>query len=83
MFIFVFCKVKHSDTDKLSTHLVLSFLFVQVDSKRVKILSRVTLNVTDSEQLQYLVREGSSLVNHVFIHQGVNVIFYTKKSGHS
>uniref|UniRef100_K1QKK6 Ribonuclease P protein subunit p30 n=1 Tax=Magallana gigas TaxID=29159 RepID=K1QKK6_MAGGI len=28
---------------------------LQVDSKRVKILSRVTLNVTDSEQLQYLM----------------------------
>lgn len=83
MFIFVFWKVKYSDTDKLATHLVLSFLFVQVDSKRVKILSRVTLNVTDSEQLQYLVREGYSLVNHVFLHQGVNVIFYTKKSGQS
>nr|XP_034304631.1 ribonuclease P protein subunit p30 isoform X2 [Crassostrea gigas] len=28
---------------------------LKVDSKRVKILSRVTLNVTDSEQLQYLM----------------------------
>ncbi|XP_048739288.2 ribonuclease P protein subunit p30-like [Ostrea edulis] len=28
---------------------------LQVDSKRIKILSRVTLNVTDSEQLQHLM----------------------------
>ncbi|XP_062583955.1 ribonuclease P protein subunit p30-like, partial [Saccostrea cucullata] len=30
-------------------------LLLQVDTKRVKILSRVTLNVSDSDQLQYLM----------------------------